>query len=111
MTFPKWYNRQHRTTCTVTASGGSACMRMLGCLVPILNDYLRTSLPDAQLIEYCSYFSLNLVLCPSYSDGFTTGYNFVSLIRASAVVKRHCTVVSLWLRRASQAAVSRISVG
>src|SRR3954463_16274762 len=39
-------------------------------------------------------------------DGFTTGYNFFSLIRASAVVNRQFTVALAVLRRTSQAAVS-----
>jgi HEAT repeat protein len=71
-------------------------------LVAALNDWRNSD---------CKAAAEVLVVRPSYSASFSTGYSFLSLMRASAVVNRQSTVAPLALRRASQAAVSWISVG
>jgi hypothetical protein len=87
----------------VAQRGGAACCaltaaalraRLFGC--PSLTER------EAQVAA--------LVLCYVRFCSFTTGYRRLSLMRASAVVKCHITLLHALLRRSSQAETSRLSV-
>jgi hypothetical protein len=66
--------------------------------------------PDFILPGLFLIFGMGLVLCYVRFCSFTTGYRRLSLMRASAVVKCHITLLHALLRRSSQAETSRLSV-